>query len=233
VRQADSPARLVVVVAHPDDEVLGCGGLIANHAAHGLGVHVVCVADGVTSRHGATEVDAERREQECLRALRVLIGLPGRVTFLRHADQRLGTMPVAVLADRIRYEIDQHGPSVQTVVTHWIGDLNQDHRVVAEATLLALRPDRVPQDLAIYGCEVPETTRIGAQAFCPTTYVELSPAIQTRKELAMQEYGSEVRSDGFRNQRGIQAASLARGYESGRQFAEAYVLYRSVEGVQP
>ncbi len=104
---------IVVLAPHPDDEALGCGGLLAAAFAFGAGGHVVCLTDGGASHPGSSEWPparlAARRRAELRQAVIMLGGAPGDVTFLGHADGRLGEIDassaageIAELCDRLR-----------------------------------------------------------------------------------------------------------------------------------
>ena len=83
---------VLVVVAHPDDEVLGCGGTIARHASAGDKVVVLCLGDGVSSRDAIREVDLERRREAALKAASIM-GIH-ELRCLSYPDNRMDTVPL-------------------------------------------------------------------------------------------------------------------------------------------
>ena len=120
--------RVLTVAAHPDDEMLGAGGTMAWHAARGDMVWVIVLADGASSRHNKVDQHAERARRACdtLGVERlVMVGLP---------DQRLDTLSLLDVLTPIEEVIDELQPDV--VLTHFMGDVNEDHRLVARATMV-------------------------------------------------------------------------------------------------
>src|SRR5215475_6916202 len=120
------PKSILVCAAHPDDEVLGCGGTIARHVTEGDKVNVVYLADGVSSR----TVDNEQiwlRHEAAIRAQKEL-GIQGIPVFYDYPDQQLDTIPLLRLVQSIERVCR---PNI--VYTHHLGDLNLDHRLVAQA----------------------------------------------------------------------------------------------------
>ncbi len=124
--------RTVVVAAHPDDETLTAGGLLAELAAAGHPADVVVVSDGSGSHPGSPTLDptalARRRVDEVRRAVEILSPASG-VTLLGHQDGGLREARDAIAAD-LRKILTQ-GPPVRTIVTTWRGDAHRDHRVLA------------------------------------------------------------------------------------------------------
>ena len=125
--------RTVVVAAHPDDETLGAGGLIAGLAAAGRPAQVVVVTDGAASHPGSPATSggdlARRRAVEVRRAVAVLS--PGSpVTLLGHPDGAAREHRAAITQDLRRVLTD--GEPLDVVVAPWRGDGHRDHRVVGE-----------------------------------------------------------------------------------------------------
>ena len=131
-------ARAVLVVAaHPDDEILGCGGVLARHAAKGGRVHVLIVAEGVTSRDARR--DPQGREPD-LAALKAAAARAAAATsaeepqMLGLPDNRLDSLPLLDVIKPIEAVVEAVKPEI--VYTHHAGDLNVDHRIVHQADIL-------------------------------------------------------------------------------------------------
>jgi len=125
--------RTVVVAAHPDDETLGAGGLLAELSDAGHPAEVVVVSDGSASHPGSPTLGPSdlvaRRRAEVLDAVRLLS--PGsRVALLGHPDGALREARDAVEADLRAVLAD--GPPVDQLVANWRGDGHRDHRIVGE-----------------------------------------------------------------------------------------------------
>src|SRR5215213_4334138 len=142
--------RVLTVAAHPDDETLGAGGTMAWHAARGDTVWVCVLTDGVTSRHDRVELQAECAQRACdaLGVERlVMVGLP---------DQRLDTGGQLDVITPIERCIAELAPEV--VLTHFPGDVNEDHRIVARATMVATRPVAGSSVRRVCAFQVPSST---------------------------------------------------------------------------
>ena len=132
---------VLVVAAHPDDEVLGCGGTIAQHADAGDHVKVLIVAEGATSRqqqrdrHQASD-ELSALAQAAPKAAAIL-GAKG-VELLDLPDNRLDSLDRLDLIKQIEERIARHQP--QVVYVHHVGDVNIDHRRLHEAVVTACRP---------------------------------------------------------------------------------------------
>ncbi|MGH3413546.1 MAG: PIG-L deacetylase family protein [Marmoricola sp.] len=218
--------RVLTVAAHPDDETLGAGGTMAWHAARGDVVWVCVLADGVTSRHGRVAQQAECAEQACdaLGVERlVMVGLP---------DQRLDTLGLLDVITPIEQCIDELRPDV--VLTHFPGDVNEDHRLVSRATMVATRPVAGTSVRRVCAFQVPSSTDwappVPGSVFSPNLYVDISDTLDT-KLTAMKAYAntyvSEVRP--FPHPRSMEAlTAYARGHgaAAGLLAAEPFMLLR-------
>src|SRR5215475_2581167 len=214
------PKSILVCAAHPDDEVLGCGGTIARHVTEGNKVNVVYLADGVSSR----AVDNEQillRHEAAIRAQKVL-GIQGIPVFYDYPDQKLDTIHLLKLVQSI-----EHVCHPNIVYTHHLGDLNADHRRVTEAALIAFRPLPGSTVEAIYGFETLSSTEWASEEiFVPTRFV----AIDLEKKLAaLKEYQSEMRDFPHpRSYDGVRALAMLRGMTVGLPTAEAFTVLREI-----
>ena len=146
--------KILVVAAHPDDEVLGCGGTIAKHISEGDEVHTLFIADGVKSRTKRVKNDFEDRNKACNLAqsfLRIK-----STNFLEFPDNKLDSIPLLNIIQKIESIIEKIRPKI--VYTHHHGDLNIDHKITHNATLTACRPLPDSSVKEIYGFEVISST---------------------------------------------------------------------------
>jgi LmbE family N-acetylglucosaminyl deacetylase len=218
------------VAAHPDDEVLGCGGTLARHAAAGDEVHVCLVAEGLTSRPSGgnagalADLAAAARRADALLGVRdtVLLGLP---------DNRLDELARLDVIQRIERVLASVQPEV--VYTHAACDLNLDHQIVHEAVLTACRPIPDQRVKRILCFEVPSSTEWrgagSGPAFVPNWFVDISATLAA-KRAALGEYAGEMRP--WPHARSIEACEhLAgwRGASVGVAAAEAFMLARLCE----
>ncbi len=218
--------RVLVCAAHPDDETLGCGGVIARHCEAGEEVHVLFVADGVTARGSATGEEIQKRREAASAALQVLGAKPP--IFLNFADQKLDSAPLLDIIRRIEDIAGAVRPSL--VYTHHAGDLNFDHQIVSRATLTALRPVPGQKASRIYGFEVLSSTEwaFGSPAFAPVRFVNIA-ATFAKKMAALRCYDFEMRSPPHpRSYKAVEALAVYRGGAAGFDYAEAFTILREM-----
>ena len=218
---------ILVVVAHADDEALGCGGTIARHVAEGDCVHLVVMADGATSRIEATNVNVEHRKAVMENAIKILgitevfsLGLP---------DNRMDSIPLLEIVQDLEPIIQRISPSV--IYTHHYGDLNIDHRQTYEAVMTACRPLPGSTVKEIYGFQVLSSTEWSAPQntpFLPNLFVNINEQLSI-KIRALQAYGEEMCP--VPHSRSVEHAEVLAqhsGYNIGIQAAEEFVVYRII-----
>jgi N-acetylglucosamine malate deacetylase 1 len=223
---------VLVVVAHPDDEVLGCGGTIARFAKEGRQVHVLQLADGESSRSSGAALKVgelfENRISAAQRACEIMgcaslecIGLP---------DNRLDSLELLDLVKIIEKHIDQYKPV--TVFTHHSGDVNIDHRIVHEAVLAACRPLPGHSVRELIFFEIPSSTEWRPSAsglpYMPNMFVDISDTLPIKLQ-AMEAYASELRLFPHpRSLKAITALAQWRGATVGVEAAEAFISGRKL-----
>ena len=219
--------------AHPDDEVLGCGGTIARHADAGDQVQVLIVAEGATSRQEQRNRNQASDEISALaqaaQKVGAILGAKG-VELLDLPDNRLDSLDRLDLIKKIELRIERHQP--QVVYVHHAGDVNIDHRRLHEAVVTACRPTPGQPVRRLLSFEVASSTEWqppgSAPAFQPNWFVDIS-AQWLRKREALEAYASEMRP--WPHARSIQAVEhLARwrGAQVGVEAAEAFCLLRQL-----
>ncbi len=222
----------MVVAAHPDDAVLGCGATIAKHAAAGDAVHIVAFADGIMGRTGPPKEDRAAEFAAHARAAKEAAGILGAASFVTHdfPDTRLDTVPGLDLARAAEGAVAFRNPEI--VYTHHFGDLNADHIRVHDAVCVACRPLPETCVKALLFFEVPSSTEWGAQAgaaFEPNWFVDVAETIELKMR-ALKAFEMEMRP--FPHPRSLEAVKhLAgwRGATAGMTAAEAFVLGRRIE----
>jgi N-acetylglucosamine malate deacetylase 1 len=224
--------RIAVVAAHPDDEVLGCGGTIARHALEGDQVHVLILAEGATSRLARRDrAGAEDQLSQLAISARRANEILGTadLELLDFPDNRLDSVDLLDVVKAVELFFKKCQP--QTIYTHWPHDLNVDHRIVSEAVQTACRP--VPQSLQeqLLFFEIPSSTewRVSAgRLFEPTCFVDVSATLES-KQRALSAYATEMRKwPHSRSVEAVEALAHWRGASVGAKAAEAFVLGRAV-----
>ncbi len=225
--------RVLVVAAHPDDEILGCGGSIARWSTEGHEVQIVLMAEGLTSRDPGR--DPSRRSGE-LRALHEAARQAAEevgaqcVEIAPFPDNRMDTVPLLEVVKVVEEHVDRFRPDA--VFTHHGNDLNIDHRIVHQAVVTACRPlpGNTVRRLAFF--EVPSSSEwppaSGNEVFFPNLFVDISATIQ-RKLQALRLYEKEMRPWPHpRSFEAVEHLARWRGAATGVTAAEAFVLGREI-----
>lgn len=227
-----APSRVLVIAAHPDDEILGCGATAARLVAEGHEVHFAILGEGLTSRHSDRSV-TERKGLEALHqqahAAAAKLGVKSLVLH-KLPDNRLDSVPLLDVVKMIEEVIDQCEP--QVIYTHHGGDLNVDHEVIHRAVLTATRPVAGGPVNEIYTFEVPSSTEWAFQRlnqpFRPNVFVEVSFTLEA-KIAAMECYKSEARRFPHpRSPEALRAIATRWGSVAGCAAAEAFELVRAI-----
>lgn len=217
---------VLVVASHPDDEVLGCGGVIARHANQGDSIHVLIVTRGIPELFPPDLV--EKGRDELCKAHNVL-GVSG-VTFLDFPAPKLDMIACNDLADAIDKVIKKLQASV--VYLPHRGDIHGDHQATYWAGLVATRPVNGCPVRRVLCYETLSETEWGSpnadQAFVPTVFVEITEYLD-RKLDAMVCYKSQLKEPPHpRSLRSLEALARVRGGAIGVDAAEAFMLVRDI-----
>jgi LmbE family N-acetylglucosaminyl deacetylase len=219
--------KILVVAAHPDDEVLGCGATIARHAAAGDVVEIVFMADGVGARGSKSGQGARRKAAQ---KAATILGAH-KPHFLDFADNRMDALPLLDVVQKVEALVRRIGPRV--VYTHHGGDLNIDHKITCCAVMTACRPLPGATVRAIYGFETPSSTEWSVpgqdESFRPVRHVAVV-AFMEKKMAALRCYDMEMRA--FPHARSypvVEALATLRGAQAGVTAAEAFSVLRLIE----
>lgn len=222
---------VLVIAAHPDDEVIGCGGTMARLAAEGSAVHLLVLADGETARN-VSNSDSQQlvavRANAAHRAAQIL-GC-ANVQLHEFPDNRLDTIALLDVVRVIEDAIDRVKPEI--VFSHHAGDVNVDHRVVHDAVLAACRPQPNHPVRQLYYYEVASSTEWRTPhsgcPFVPNTFIDISKTLATKRR-ALEIYDSEMRAfPHARSFEALEALARWRGTTVGVAAAEAFVLGRAI-----
>ena len=227
--------RVLTVAAHPDDETLGAGGTMARLAAHGHEVWICILTDGVTARHAHVE-----QQKECAIGAADVLGA-ANVVFCELPDQRLDSLPLLDVITPIEKCIGELRPEL--VLTHFKEDVNQDHRTVFEATMVAARPVEGTSVRQLLCYETASSTEwappFPGSVFSPNVFVDISSTLPRKLE-AMRSYErtwtGEMRPYPHpRSYEAIEAYARRHGVAAGVAAAEPFMLVRQVhhEGARP
>jgi LmbE family N-acetylglucosaminyl deacetylase len=213
--------RILVIAAHPDDELLGCGGTVALHAAQGDEVTSVIVCEGESLRYGEDGVGQSDHILAAAKALGVQ-----DVRTLRFADQRLDTVTLTDIIGALETVVREVQP--QIIYTQYGGDVNRDHHLLFEAMLVATRPTEEFIE-AVYAFDTASSTEWAyPRTFTPDLWVDISATLQAKLD-AMNCYKSELRD--YPHPRSLEALknrAAAWGNQCCMEYAEVFMTVRRV-----
>ena len=223
---------ILVIAAHPDDEILGCGGTMAREAAAGEDVYIAILGEGITSRYD-DRADADRQKiaelHDRSRQAAKLVG--ARDVFMFNLpDNRFDSRPLLDVVKIIEELVERTKP--HTVYTQHGGDLNIDHVVTYRATLTATRPMAGCCVRCVYSYEVASSTEWAFQQFAPVfqpnKFVDIVDTLETKIQ-AMEIYESEARPFPHpRSPESLKAIATRWGTQVGLSAAEAFCLVREI-----
>ncbi len=224
--------KVLVVAAHPDDEVLGCGGTAARLVAEGNDVHFAILGEGLTSRQadrGSTDANHLATLHRQAHAAASKLGVKD-LSLHKLPDNRLDTLPLLDLVKIVEELIERVEPDI--LYTHHGGDLNIDHGIIHRAVLTATRPTPGQPVKEIYAFEVPSSTEWAFQRlespFRPNVFIDVARTLDA-KIAAMECYESEARNFPHpRSPEGLRAIAMRWGSVAGCRAAEAFELVRSI-----
>ncbi|MGG1552411.1 PIG-L deacetylase family protein [Paenibacillus ferrarius] len=226
---------VLIIAAHPDDEILGCGGTMAKHVSQYDKVHVVILAEGLTSRDTvrSRELRAEELSELGKAAYKAnqVIGVTSLVLY-HYPDNRMDSIDRLDVTKTIELFIKQYKPDI--VYTHHIGDVNIDHRCIHEAVITACRPipgNHIVKDILFF--EVASSTEWqtagSAFPFTPNYFVDISSTIDIKLK-SLEEYESEMREwPHSRSIRALEHLARWRGASIGTDAAESFMVGRSIK----
>jgi LmbE family N-acetylglucosaminyl deacetylase len=222
---------ILIIAAHPDDEVLGCGATVSKLADEGYDIYTLILGEGVTSRDmkrdaGQREEEIDKLKQE-INAANNKLGVKKVFTY-DFPDNRFDSVDLLDIVKKVEEIKQKTKPSI--IFTHYKNDLNVDHRVTYNAVMTATRPLSEETVKEIYSFEVLSSTEWNYPlSFSPNTFFDVTSTIRKKKE-AMELYGSELRD--FPHPRSIEGIELNAknwGMKTGIKYAEAFLLVRMIK----
>ncbi len=217
--------RILVVAAHPDDEILGCGGTLARFRDEGNKIQTVFFTNGISSRNDKVSKKAiEIRKKNALLVAKKLKS--NEPIFFDYPDNQLDTIPLLKIIKKIEKVLKNFKPNI--IFTHFDKDLNIDHQVVSKAVTTATRPLSGSKLEMILFFEILSSTEWTYQnnkdSFTPNYFINIEKFISKKKDL-LKIYREELREwPHSRSLRGTEILSNYRGMMSGTSNAEAFIL---------
>lgn len=230
----NSPRHLLVVAAHPDDEVLGCGATVRKLVNEGWTAGLIIMTGGISGRRVEVPLgEIEIAQDELARQMRAASAILGYsdIAHLNFPDNRLDTVGRNDLVRAIYPIIEKSRPAL--LMTHHPADYNWDHGAVFDAATMAARHSPGDPVLTEIWCfEVLSSSERGwrgkAQPFSPNIYVDVAATLKAKQD-ALRAYAHEIRKYPHpRSAEGIENLARKRGNEVGMTAAECFELVRRI-----
>jgi LmbE family N-acetylglucosaminyl deacetylase len=220
--------KVLVVAAHPDDELLGCGGTLIKLAKKNCKIFTLFFTDGVSARGNKFSKKVNNRKNNALKSLKIM-GVHSS-KFLSYPDNGLDTVPLIKIVREIEQIITKFKPD--TILTHSNADLNIDHEIVSRAVVTASRPkpNFCVKNILLF--ETLSSTEwnfnLKKKTFNPNYFIDITLTIK-KKIKAAKAYKNEINSWPHpRSIKGIKNLASYRGQSVGLKYAEAFYLLRYV-----
>jgi N-acetylglucosamine malate deacetylase 1 len=229
----EKKSKILIVAAHPDDEVLGCGASMAKWSNLGHDVNVLIMAEGATSRDNKRNRKKRAKElsilSESAKQSAMILGI-NSIQLLNYPDNRMDSVDFLEVVKSVENQIEIFKPNL--VLTHHAGDLNIDHRIIHQAVITACRPIKGHSVKRILSFEVPSATDWQSpnygRPFVPNWFEDINDTLSLKLK-ALDLYKSEMQE--WPNARSIKALEYLarwRGSTVGCEAAEAFMLIREI-----
>ena len=225
-------SSILIIAAHPDDEVLGCGGLLSKISGKSK-ISIIFIGEGSSCRYtnlNEKGIDNDIKERESASKKVAKKFNLHDLEFFNLPCGRFDQVPIIDINKIIESRISKFNPDI--IFTHDPFDVNNDHKIVYRSTIMSTRPNSVTNVPTICTYEVPSSTECGFSTegqFAPNFFIELSKLDLESKFEGLSYYSSEIKKFPFpRSLKGIEAYARFRGMQSAVQYAEAFKLVRTI-----
>jgi len=220
--------QILIIAAHPDDEILGCGGTIVKLSKKNK-ITALILGEGIMSRNSIINKNAILKLRKDARKAQEIIGI-NNLYFEEFPDNSFDSIPFLKITKKTEDYIKKINPDI--IFTHHHSDLNIDHRITFQAVLTSCRPQPDFKHPDIYCFEIPSSTDYqiltGENIFKPNVFIDITETIDIKLE-ALKCYKSEIRQ--FPHSRSIDGIKLMAqdwGRKVGKEYIEAFELIRSI-----
>lgn len=217
--------KILIVAAHPDDEVLGCFGTVSKMIKNGDEAYTLILSKGKTSRNEGREEQQELAQE--MQLANNSIGITN-IFQLDFPDNAFDSVPLLTIIQEIEKIKNTIHPNI--IFTHYQHDINIDHQITAKAVLTATRPIKGESVKELYFMEVPSSTEWNGftqeTAFVPNVFSDITNTIDDKIN-AMKIYQSELRENTHpRSLEHLKLYAKTNGTKVGLEYSENFILAR-------
>ncbi len=221
-------SKVIVISAHPDDEILGAGGTLLKHKEKGDDIYWLIITN-VFESQGFTKERVESRQVEIKKVAEAL-GVV-KTFILDYPTMSLSSSSVITMAPKISAVFQEVQPEIIYCLNR--SDAHSDHRVTFDAVAACTKSFRYPfiKQVLLYECisETEFAPALPEKVFLPNYYVDVTPYFHKKLEI-MKIYESEIAEHPFpRSIRNIEALAVFRGASVGVEYAEAFQLIKYID----
>lgn len=224
--------KILVIAAHPDDEILGLGATIKKHTMLGDIAECIILGEGLTSRDNESVITSKSQVQSLHQnalSSGTIIGYR-QIHFAGFPDNSFDSVPLLKIIKYIENIIDKYNPNI--IYTHHSGDRNIDHRITFDAVLTSSRPTIHSSINEIYTFETPSSTEWAFDdkktLFNPNVFIDVTDTIEYKLK-AMACYITEIRDYPHpRSLEGLKIIAQRWGTVVGKKYVEAFHLVRKI-----
>ena len=218
--------KILVVVAHPDVEVLGCGGTLLKHSKEKSEIHLLFVFEGCSPRYKNKQdpsllKDIKKRERSAIQISKKIRAKS--IKFMRHQNFLYEGDFLLDLTKKVYSIISRIKPNI--IYTHSAKDLNKDHRICNEVVLTATRPIANFKLEKLITFEIPSSTEWNYGTlgnFAPNYFVNITNFFKKKLKL-LKFYNYELRpSPHPRSLENLIAQAKLSGSICGFKYAEKF-----------
>ena len=220
----ENTKKLMVIAPHPDDELLGCGGLIAKFAKIPKSQIKILIVSGHLPPLYSMK-NFEKTKEECKKAI-TFINHKIEIEFLEIPATYLKDIPISELNMKISKSVKNFSPEILCIP---FPDRHIDHRIIFDSSMVAARPHSNFSPKILLAYETLSETFWNAPYIEPNFNPELLINIDKEIEVkckALNFYKSQIKNNSSRSIRAVKSLSEFRGSQNGCKYAEGYKVLR-------
>lgn len=220
--------KIVVISAHPDDEILGVGGTLLKHKKNGDKIYWI-ITTNIFEHQGFSKERISSRQKE-IQIISDALGVD-KLFMLNYPTMSLSTSTLIEMVPKISNVFTEIKPEIVYCLNR--SDAHSDHRITFDAVMACTKSFRYPfiKQVLMYECisETEFAPQLPEKVFIPNYFVDISPFLEEKINL-MKVYNSELGEHPFpRSLKNIKALATFRGATVGVEYAEAFQLIKYID----